>query len=190
MNETKFKFLGQSFAKLAFENIKSIKGYSGGFLLGMPARYEREPNGESDVKIFAVSSDLLKSLDKSPIDGMTKGEFLCSVLFGRINASGHYCLTKRLNTFLVEYLCTELKAICSYSNLDDMKCSEYGTALEMFLCKYHQYSHGTTKQDNNQKIDVISKDGKRYQVKCSVICYDCKGSYSISNGSVFDEGEV
>lgn len=190
MEKTKIKFLGQSYMKLSFEDIKSIKGYSGGFLLGMPSMYERKPTPESDVKIFCVSSELLKSSEKSPIDGITKGDFLCSVLFGRINASGHYCLTKMLNTFLVKYLMTELKAMCTYNDLDKMQCMEYGTALECFLCKYHQYTHGTKKQDVSQKIDVISKDGKRWQVKCSLICYGCKGSYSISNGSVFNESEV
>ena len=189
MKRLKFKFVGQEFSKLAFEDIKSIKGYSGGFLLGMPSMYERTPTPESDVKVFCISSDLLRSNEKSPIDGMTKGNFLCSILFGRLNANGHYCLTKQLNTFLVRYLMTELKVMCSYEDLDRMGCDEYGTALEKFLCKYHQYKHGTEKQDYHQKIDVISKDNKRYQVKCSLICYDCKGSYSISNGSVF-ESEV
>lgn len=159
---------------------EKIEGFSGGIVVVTTFGFK---NVNNVVAYFLSSSDL-------------NNDTLRSMLFGRVTSNGEIKLVKKeveylANNWAMNTLPDGCSSICNYQHTTcanlraDMIAHDemnVGGAGERFVMALTNGKHGTKKQDKNQKIDIISSDGKRWQVK-TCIC-DEKGSYSITNGSV------
>lgn len=163
-------------------DIKPLKGFARGFLLGIDSSHN-----SSLVGVYTLTSEDLK--DSTPcalVDGWTLGELRGALAFGREGADGRFVGVSWLANHFSDIF--NLAYIVSKTELESHKSGkDFGRALENWLCAKCGYTHGTAKMDINQKIDIYCK-GERWQVKCSIIPSESsKRSYSKTNGSVFND---
>lgn len=113
------------------------------------------------------------------------------MLFGRVSSVHALKIDKLSCNYLADcgakYLRTdffksrdEIETECEKAGINA------GKLFEIIYAELIHGSHSTTKQDINQKIDVIGEDRKRYQLKASIAFADNHGSYSTSNGRAID----
>lgn len=120
-----------------------------------------------------------------------KNDDLRAMLYARTSSKHALKIDKIACNYLINECANYLRSDF-FINRDTLekRCKETGknagVIFEEIYIELINGSHGTIKQDVNQKIDVIGEDGKRYQLKASIAFADNHGSYSTSNGRAID----
>ena len=153
------------------EVLKAISGFSGTLVLLTNIGHD-----SSVVGIYEI-----------PWSDIRADAELRVMLFGRVSSVHALKVDKLSCNYLADngskYLRTDF-----FKSRDEIEteCKRTGiNAGKLFELIYAKLIHGSAasvKQDINQKIDIIGKDKRRYQLKASIVFANNHGSYSTSNG--------